>query len=430
MCLDVITLDSSEDELGHDGQETCRKDDLGAKRGGGAVGKVVGLLAHFNPLPRTRDSIPCPICQREFASEREVRHHVEWCLKQQAGDGELRQSAPSGRTSHSGRGKEKNSVPAAATKRAVAPAGSRMHSKKKSAAKQQEQDRSEVDTSTGPALEPRNHDNLLPAEALPQGSGDSRDKQLHMAANDRGITAVVVAHSHVHGQSGDRDVKSGRDKTGDDKLGGREVQERKEKEVPPVLKGASSSKKRKLGLKAQCSDRASTADHATPELSRAVADEFVSICSGYALDEHSCAGIKRAGALGNKAMKRTVTAFFRQPADLTSEHDSAHDQQERIGHNWAGDKGFARGEAECKDFNESMEDDASSRQLHALLCLRVPPGVLPLLLLLLLSCGSDASTCCAQSNATRTPRFSFILNLSYLNRYAQPACEQFSRHTS
>ena len=422
----MITLDSSEDELGRDGQETSRKDDLGAKRGGD-VGKVVGLLAHFNPLPRTRDSIPCPICQREFASEREVRHHVEWCLKQQAGDGELRQIAPSGRTSHSGRGKDKNSVPAAA-KRAVAPAGSRMHSKKKSAEKQQEQDQSEVDTSTGPALKPRNHDNLLRAETLPQGSADPRDKQLHMAASDRGTTSVVVAHSHVHGQSADRNVKSGRDKTGNDKLGGREVQERKEKEVPPVLKGASSSKKRKLGLKAQCSDRARTADHATPELSRAVADDVVSIGSGYALDEHSCAGIKRAGALGNKAMKRTVTAFFRQPADLTSEHDSAHDQQERIGHNWARDEGFAGGEAECKDFNESMEDDASSRQLHALLCLRMPPGVL--LLLLLLSCGSDASNCCAQSNATRTPRFCFILNLSYLNRYAQPACEQFSRHTS
>lgn len=422
----MITLDSSEDELGRDGQETSRKDDLGAKRGGD-VGKVVGLLAHFNPLPRTRDSIPCPICQREFASEREVRHHVEWCLKQQAGDGELRQIAPSGRTSHSGRGKDKNSVPAAA-KRAVAPAGSRMHSKKKSADKQQEQDQSEVDTSTGPALKPRNHDNLLRAETLPQGSADPRDKQLHMAASDRGTTSVVVAHSHVHGQSADRNVKSGRDKTGNDKLGGREVQERKEKEVPPVLKGASSSKKRKLGLKAQCSDRARTADHATPELSRAVADDVVSIGSGYALDEHSCAGIKQAGALGNKAMKRTVTAFFRQPADLTSEHDSAHDQQERIGHNWARDEGFAGGEAECKDFNESMEDDASSRQLHALLCLRMPPGVL--LLLLLLSCGSDASNCCAQSNATRTPRFCFILNLSYLNRYAQPACEQFSRHTS
>ena len=40
-----------------------------------------GLLAHFQVTPRLAGSFSCPVCSRDFRSEREVRLHIEWCLK-------------------------------------------------------------------------------------------------------------------------------------------------------------------------------------------------------------------------------------------------------------------------------------------------------------------------------------------------------------
>ena len=88
MEAEVVVLLSSDDEAG--ANEPARGAGTAAaaparrapdKREGGKAGEL-GLLAHFTAAPRApRSTCSFPVCSREFASEREVRLHIDWCLQ-------------------------------------------------------------------------------------------------------------------------------------------------------------------------------------------------------------------------------------------------------------------------------------------------------------------------------------------------------------
>jgi hypothetical protein len=63
----------------------------GGAVGRGAQGRGIqtqpqssSLLAHFSAEPRApRPSVECPVCGGSFSSDKEVRMHVDWCLRNQ-----------------------------------------------------------------------------------------------------------------------------------------------------------------------------------------------------------------------------------------------------------------------------------------------------------------------------------------------------------
>ena len=65
--------------------------DRGGAAGRGALGRGMqaqpqssSLLAHFSAEPRApRQSVECPVCGGSFSSDKEVRMHVDWCLRNQ-----------------------------------------------------------------------------------------------------------------------------------------------------------------------------------------------------------------------------------------------------------------------------------------------------------------------------------------------------------
>ena len=85
---EIIELVSSDEDTGP--RDSSPRAASGAPGGSGSnVSSAVssarkGLFAHFRAEPKApRQAIQCPVCQRNFKSEKEVRQHVEWCLQHQ-----------------------------------------------------------------------------------------------------------------------------------------------------------------------------------------------------------------------------------------------------------------------------------------------------------------------------------------------------------
>lgn len=416
---DEVVLLSSGDEAGDDEERKRIKDgggDAGGGGGGGAAGgrsadgvqragdiqgngkSGAGMLAHFAAVPRER--VKCPVCQREFSSAKEISMHIDHCLGKrakaaraesapEAGAREVAALAPAGR----GKGKklakaERIAIAGKQQGRAAASGGSAAkHGVKKGSD-------GKIQRAPPPPLPPPS----CPPPAAPAeqdapssgGRGSIANNETRAKAHDDIECLAPGVESEASGSTNQKQHDQIRTNG-------------KKKSKLRLAQG--SARTSRIGTNDNNDTCAAVQDAPpAPSPTNASSGEVPIMRSGREAvaapaAAATCGG--GGGMGGSKLTKRTVTAFFRQPAHSTSDLEAGmeeidngmhvgaddHDVDESKTTKRARDEVAGAGGRERRDRGEDMvlcrsrhvcryaRSTSPSQALHQLMGICVAPGV-------------------------------------------------------